>query len=146
MEAYEKKMKELKNQDDQKQELPFSFKPPTPKVVPDFKRLHKQFAYKLERNKSASKLTVPSPFNFHQPKNMADQKKHMDQDNQFIRPTKKRARSARTLNRDIFEKPLCNPPSTKKHEAMVALRRTQQTKKLEDKIVKQNEEQVREIK
>jgi hypothetical protein len=31
----------------------FTFKPPTPKAVPDFKKLQKDFAAKLERNKSA---------------------------------------------------------------------------------------------
>ena len=69
MEAYEKMKKEQQKNNQEGQQVPFSFKPPTPKAVPDFKRLHKQFAYQLERNKSASKLTVPSPFHFHQPKN-----------------------------------------------------------------------------
>lgn len=94
------------------------------KKVPDFKRLHKEFAAKLERNKSAMKLTVPKAFNFHEPKLDPSLRKHLDQENQIINPTmrKKRARSAK-LNRDLLEGPVHNPPTTKKHQALVELRR-----------------------
>ena len=73
----------------------FSFKPPAAKEVPDFKRLHKEFAAQLERNKSGTKLTEPKPFHFHEPKNDPSLRKHLDQDNQLINPTKavKRSRS-----------------------------------------------------
>jgi len=80
----------------------FSFKPPAPKEVPDFKRLHKEFAAQLERNKSGTRLTEPKPFHFHEPKNDPSLRKHLDQDNQLINPTKmvKRARS-QGLNKDL---------------------------------------------
>lgn len=51
------------------------------------------------------------------------------------------------MNRDLDnspEKP--NPPTTKKHEALVALRRATQTQKINDKMSKQQEEHVRTIK
>ena len=63
MEASEKQRKEKEQlQENAQQASAFSFKPPIPKAVPDFKRIHKEFNYKLERNKSAAKLTVPQPF------------------------------------------------------------------------------------
>lgn len=101
------------------------------KKVPDFKRLHKEFAAKLERNKSAMKLTVPKAFNFHEPKLDPSLRKHLDQENQIINPTmrKRRARSA-NLNRDLLDGPVNNPPTTKKHQALVELRRRTASKKL----------------
>ena len=63
----------------------FAFRPPLPKAVPDFKRLHKEFAATMDQNKSAVKLTVPKPFNFHEPKNDPSLRKYMDNDN--IPPT-----------------------------------------------------------
>jgi len=63
MEASEKQRKAKEQlQENAQQASAFSFKPPAPKAVPDFKRIHKEFNYKLERNKSAAKLTVPQPF------------------------------------------------------------------------------------
>ena len=102
----------------------FAFRPSPPKQVPDFKRLHKEFSAKLEANKQAAKLTTPYPFNFHEPKNDPNLRKYLDADNQIINPTKKckRAKSA-TLNKDLYQTETVNPPSTKKHEALVALRR-----------------------
>ena len=125
----------------------FSFKPPAPKDVPDFKRLHQEFAAQLERNKSGAKLTTPQPFNFHEPKNDPSLRKHMDDDNQIINPTKKgrRARSQK-LNADLAEEQKINPPTTKKHEARVALRRETQTGKIQKKIEGQAEDHVRAIK
>lgn len=46
MEADAKKREEEKLQSDKKQKKD-DFRPPTPKAVPDFKRLHKEFARKL---------------------------------------------------------------------------------------------------
>lgn len=90
-------------------------------------------------NKSAKRLTVPKPFNFHEPKNDPSLKKHLDTDNQLICPTqKKRGGSAKTrkggLNSDLLTKPVPAPPTTKKHEALVALRRQEQTKRIEEKV------------
>lgn len=45
---------------------------------------------------------------------------------------KRRARSAK-LNRDILEGPVHNPPTTKKHQAMVELRRLAASKKTTEK-------------
>ena len=60
----------------------------------------------------------------------------MDAENQIINPTKKkRARSAK-LNLDLAEPPAYNPPTTKKHEALVALRRQTQTEKLQQQAEK----------
>jgi hypothetical protein len=51
-------------------------------------------------------------------------RKHLDEENQLINPTlRKRATSTRNLNADLGEAPVC-PPTTKKHEAMVAVRRS----------------------
>ena len=71
----------------------------------------------------------------------------MDDDNQIINPTKKprRARSQK-LNRDLSEEQKINPPTTKKHEAMVAMRRETQTTKIQKKIEGQAEDHVRAIK
>lgn len=70
----------------------------------------------------------------------------MDAENQIINPTmRKRARS-HTLNRDLVEVQKINPPTTKKHEAMVAMRRQMQTEKLTKKAEVSNEDQVRVIK
>ena len=119
MEAYQKKMQEKAEQEQANgaaQGPQFAFRPPSSKKVPDFKRLHKEFAAKLERNKSAMKLTVPKAFNFHEPKLDPSLRKHLDEENQIINPTmrKRRARSAK-LNRDLLEGPETNPPTTKKH-------------------------------
>ena len=61
MEAQEKKRKLLEESGQKRSNSVgpevYDFKPPTPKEVPDFKRLQKEFAYKLEKNKSAQKLT-----------------------------------------------------------------------------------------
>lgn len=82
MEAAEKaRVEKEKALQKERDSIDFSFKPPTPRAVPDFKRIHKEFNQKLERNKSASKLTVPIAFNFHEPKNKADLRKHMDAEN-----------------------------------------------------------------
>jgi hypothetical protein len=52
MELDEKKRAEkAEEQLKMKQSQSFSFKPPLPKQVPDFKRLHKEFSAKLEGNK-----------------------------------------------------------------------------------------------
>jgi hypothetical protein len=79
----------------------------------------------MEANKSAAKLTTPKPFNFHEPKNDPNLRKHMDNDNQLINPTRKPRRKARstTMNKDLMVEPVRNPPTTKKHEALVAMRR-----------------------
>lgn len=126
------------------------FRPASAREVPDFKRLHREFASKLGQNKSAKRLTVPKPFNFHEPKNDPALKKHLDADNQLICPTqKKRAGSAKAksgLNKDLFTKQVPAPPTTKKHEAMVALRRQEQTKRIEEKVRSQSEAFVRKIK
>ena len=45
---------------------------------------------------------------------------------------KRRARSAK-LNKDILEGPVNNPPTTKKHQAMVEKRRETQSKKENEK-------------
>mmetsp|Transcript_9389 Transcript_9389/g.14315 ORF Transcript_9389/g.14315 Transcript_9389/m.14315 type:complete len:545 (+) Transcript_9389:1809-3443(+) len=146
MEDYERRKREKETGQNDKAEdsALFEFKPPTPREVPDFKKLHKEFADKLERNKSASKLTVPRPFNFHEPKNDPSLRKHLDNDNQLINPTKtklKRRRSASArLNLDLLTEAKPNPPTTKKHEAMVALRRSHQNKKLTDQADRQNDD------
>ena len=134
-----------------KQSQSFSFRPPLPKQVPDFKRLHREFYQKMEGNKQAQKLTTPQPFNFHEPKNDPSLRKYMDQDNQLINPTKKclkkRCKSAKNPNRDLSASPeRPNPPTTKKHEALVAMRRATQTQKINEKIDKQEEEHYRAIK
>lgn len=58
-----------------------SFRPAPPRAVPDFKRIHREFAAKMERNKSAAKLTEPQPFNFHEPKLDPDLRRGMNTDN-----------------------------------------------------------------
>jgi len=131
MEAHEKKVAEQKTLGQGALSQSFSFRPPAPKPVPDFKRIHKEFAATLERNKSAAKLTQPTPFNFHEPKNDPSLRKHLDEDNQLINPTKKKKRPAsHKLNSDLVQAPVANPPSTKKHEALVKLRRESQNTKL----------------
>lgn len=104
MEAAEKqRIEKEKALQKERESTDFTFKPRAPRAVPDFKRIHKEFNHKLERNKSAAKLTVPVAFNFHEPKNKADLRKHMDAENQIINPTmKKRARSY-SLNRDLAD-------------------------------------------
>lgn len=47
----------------------------------------------------------------------------MDAENQIINPTKRKRARSHTLNRDLAEIQKINPPTTKKHEAMVAMRR-----------------------
>jgi len=48
---------------------------------------------------------------------------------------KRRARSA-GLNRDILNGPVNNPPTTKKHQALVEMRRQTAGKKVNDKNTK----------
>lgn len=95
-------------------------------------------------------MTIPKAFNFHEAKNDPALKKHMDAENQKICPTqkkKKRSYSAtKKLNMDLLHKPVPAPPSTKKHEALVALRRKEQTLKIEEKVRAQSENFVRNIK
>ena len=78
MEAYEKAKKDEKLKKKEPLEV---LKPQTLKEVPDFKRLHKEFADKMNKNKSQRKLTQPKPFTFHEPKNRVDLRKHMDTEN-----------------------------------------------------------------
>jgi hypothetical protein len=47
----------------------------------------------------------------------------MDAENQIINPTKKKRARSHTLNKDLAEIQKINPSTTKKHEAMVAMRR-----------------------
>ena len=58
---------------------------------------------------------------------------------------KRRARSAK-LNRDIIEGPANNPPTTKKHQAMVELRRLNAGKKVDEKNSKYAQDYVRGVK
>lgn len=126
MEAHEKKLKE-KSENEKKAPASansnFTFRIPPPKEVPDFKRIHKEFAAQLERNKSATKLTTPKAFNFHEPKNDPSLRKHLDNDNQIINPTLKAKSRASSFTAVHKMEPVQHVPSTKKHEAMVALRR-----------------------
>jgi hypothetical protein len=152
MESHKKTEKEKKQADNRKAEAMFrksyTFKPLPAREVPDFRRLHKEFASTLNRNKSAAKLTNPVPFHFHEPKNRVDLRKHMDEENQKIQPTmKKRASSARifSLNADIEENRV-NPPTTLKHEALVKLRRETKIQKLTEKQIKDQEDNFREYK
>lgn len=145
MEAYEKLRKEkeaLKAKAGSKN----LYMPPKRKEVPDFKRKHKEFASMLEKNKSASKLTVPQPFHFHESKPQASLRKHLDDENQTINPTMKKRSQSVKFNIDLEEANKINPPTTKKHEALVALRRQTQTEKIHKKIEDQNEAQLRLIK
>ena len=138
MEAHEKKLKEKSENEKKAPASAFgnnSFKIPPPKEVPDFKRIHKEFAAQLERNKSAVKLTTPKAFNFHEPKNDPSLRKHLDNDNQIINPTLKKSRASSFSAVHRME-PVQHVPTTKKHEAMVALRRKTQNKKIEEKITK----------
>ena len=57
-----------------------------------------------------------------------------------------RSSSATKLNPDLFSKPVAVPPSTKKHDALVALRRQMQNEKIDEKVCKQSENFVRNIK
>ena len=105
---HRKEKAELEGTMNRSMSLDMSFKPAPPRAVPDFKRIHREFAAKLERNKSAAKLTQPKPFNFHEPKLDADLRKHMNTDNQMINPTQRKRRFARStsatkkLNPDLF--------------------------------------------
>ena len=59
---------------------------------------------------------------------------------------KKRPRSVKN-NKDLsFLKPAPAPPSTKKHDALVEMRRKAQNEKLESKVRSQSENYVRNIK
>ena len=57
----------------------------------------------------------------------------MDAENQIINPTKKKRARSYTLNQDLADIQKINPSTTKKHEAMVAMRRQNQTHKLAEK-------------
>lgn len=152
MESHKKTEKEKKQADQVKAEEMFrksyTFKPSPARDVPDFRRLHKEFASTLNRNKSATKLTTPMPFHFHEPKNRVDLRKYMDEENQKIAPTlKKRASSAKFihLNADLEENKI-NPPTTLKHEALVKVRREAKIQKINEKNVKEQEDMIREYK
>jgi hypothetical protein len=152
MELDEQRRKEVQEQTMKLRASSFDtmFKAAGAREVPDFKRLHREFAEQLGKNKSAKRLTTPKPFNFHEPKNDPALKKYLDAENQLICPTqKKRAGSAKArngFNRDLFEKPVPAPPSTKKHEALVNLRRQEQTRRIEEKVRAQSEAFVRKVK
>jgi len=145
MEAYEKQRKEKEAAAAKRSASEGPAKKEGVRDVPDFKRLHKEFAQKLLKNKGSFKQTVPQPFNFHENKNKAELRKYMDEDNQIINPTKKLRASSARINLDLEEK-VSNPPTTKKHEAMVKLRREAQNKKLNDEMAKVTEEHMRAIK
>jgi hypothetical protein len=63
MESHKKTEKEKQVADQKKADNMFkasyTFKPLPAREVPDFRRLHKEFASTLNRNKSAAKLTNP---------------------------------------------------------------------------------------
>ena len=122
-----------------------SFKPKVGAAVPDFKKLHKDFAAQLEKNKGAFVATTPKAPNFHEPKTDVSLRKHLDEENQLINPTlKKRATSFKNLNADLAP-PIC-PPTTKKFEAMAALRRSVKMDKQAKKEEKAVEEHARAVK
>jgi len=109
--------------------LQFSFAPARARSVPNFRKLQKDFVTKMEALKKSKAPTIPKPFNFHAPKPAAHLREYMDQANQDIKPTlkqKKRPLSMKPMNRDINEE---QPATTKKHEAYVAMRRTQMEEK-----------------
>ena len=63
-------------------------------------------------------------------KNKVELRKHMDDENQLINPTKKkRSSSVKAFNADL-EMNQINPSTTKKHEALVKMRRETKIKKL----------------
>ena len=70
----------------------------------------------------------------------------MDAENQIINPTKKKRARSYTLNQDLADIQKINPSTTKKHEAMVAMRRQNQSHKLAEKAEVHGEDQVRAIK
>ena len=111
-------------------ELLFSFEPPRARSVPNFRKIQKQFVTKMEALKKSKEPTIPQPFKFHQPKPAAHLRKYMDQANQDINPTMKPRRRPTSvhggLNRDLNAE---QPSTTKKHDAYVALRRTQMEEK-----------------
>ena len=81
----------------------------------------------MEALKKSKAPTKPQPFKFHQPKPAAYLRKYMDQANQDINPTlKPKRRPISMKNRDINQEV---PSTTKKHEAYVAMRRTQMEEK-----------------
>ena len=61
--------------------LGFSFRPPRARSVPNFRKLQKNFVTQMEARKKAQPLTIPKPFNFHQPKPQASLRKYMDEMN-----------------------------------------------------------------
>lgn len=78
----------------------FSFMPPKAKAVPDFKRLQKNFQQQLEdvkREKNQS-VTIPEPFQFHNPKPTASMRRYLDSENQMINPTLKKHRPRSAVN------------------------------------------------
>lgn len=81
--------------------------------------------------KKSKAPTIPKPFNFHKPKPAAHLRGYMDEANQVINPTLKQKRRPQSvnpcgMNRDIYAE---QPSTTKKHEAYVAMRRTQMEEK-----------------
>ena len=133
--------------------LGFSFRPPRARSVPNFRKLQKNFVTQMEARKKAQPLTIPKPFNFHQPKPQASLRKYMDEMNQVINPTMKprRPHSVKPpINRDSGAE---QPSTTKKHEAYVAKRRQQMEEKKKnqeenfqveiDRFIKQNRLQQR---
>lgn len=46
----------------------YSFRPPRARSVPNFRKLQKNFVTQMEARKKSKPLTIPKPFNFHQPK------------------------------------------------------------------------------
>ena len=57
----------------------------------------------------------------------------------------KRSRSA-AINKDLHFDQKPDPPATKKHDAMVAMTRKNQNKKMTEKVNEMNEENIRAIK
>jgi len=61
--------------------MEFSFKPPRPRSVPNFRKIQKDFVTKMEQLKKSKEATKPMPFRFHAPKPAAHLRGYMDQQN-----------------------------------------------------------------
>ena len=110
-----------------KTDLQFPFAPPRARSVPNFRKIQKDFVTKMEQLKKSKEPTRPKPFHFHAPKPAAHLREYMDQANQDINPTlKQKRRPVSTKPRDSNAE---QPSTTKKHDAYVALRRTQMEEK-----------------
>ena len=123
------------------------------KEVPDFIKLQNEFEKKLNQQKREAKLTIPEPFEFHEPKKkVALLCKYLDQENDHNAKNPRPKTDINKIIKKMQRKPKIEPKSTHCLDLLMDLRRKEleekerqaKEKELEDNIRAEHQARLRE--